>query len=47
MTKTDPIARELLGLYVVQMPNLKLRPEEARALIEFLKEKNQELAEAR
>ena len=40
MTKQDPIARELLGQYAVQMPNLMLKPEEAKALIEFLKKKD-------
>lgn len=42
MTKEDPISHELLGKYVVQMPNLMLKPEEAKALIEFLKHKDQE-----
>lgn len=45
MTKTDPIARELLGQYAVQMPNLMLKPEEIKALIEFLKHKDRELSE--
>ena len=40
MTKQDPIARELFGTYAVQMPNLMLKPEEAKALIEFLKKKD-------
>ena len=40
MTKQDPIARQLLGEYAVQMPNLMLKPEEAKALIEFLKKKD-------
>jgi len=42
MTKEDPISRELLGKYAVQMPNLMLKPEEVKALIEFLKHKDQE-----
>lgn len=42
MTKSDPIARELLGKYAVQMPNLMLKPEEAKALIEFAKRKDRE-----
>ena len=42
MTKTDPIARELLGKYAVQMPNLMLKPEEAKALIEFAKRKDRD-----
>jgi cytochrome c551/c552 len=45
MTKQDPISRELLGKYAVQMPNLMLKPEEAKALIEFLKHKDKELSE--
>jgi cytochrome c551/c552 len=46
MTKEDPIARELFGKYAVQMPNLMLKPEEAKALIEFLKYKNKQTAVA-
>ena len=46
MTKTDPIARQLLGKYAVQMPNLMLKPEEAKALIEFAKRKDRDLAAA-
>jgi cytochrome c551/c552 len=46
MTKQDPIARELLGTYAVQMPNLMLKPEEAKALIEFLKHKDKEFSQA-
>jgi cytochrome c551/c552 len=42
MTKNDPISRQLLGQYAVQMPNLMLKPEEVKALIEFLKHKDQE-----
>jgi cytochrome c551/c552 len=45
MTKQDPISRELLAKYAVQMPNLMLKPEEAKALIEFLKRKDKELSE--
>ena len=37
MTSQDPISHALLAKYAVQMPNLKLKPEEAHALIEFLK----------
>ena len=46
MTKSDPISRELLGKYAVQMPNLMLKPEEAKALIEFAKKKDKELEAA-
>jgi hypothetical protein len=41
MTKEDPIARELLGKYAVQMPNLMLKDEEVSALIEYIKQKDQ------
>jgi mono/diheme cytochrome c family protein len=41
MTKEDPIARELLGTYALQMPNQRLTPEEARAVIEFFKQHDQ------
>ena len=40
MTKEDPIAKQLLGQYAVQMPNLMLKDEEASALIEFIKQKD-------
>lgn len=43
MTKQDPISRQLLGTYAVQMPNLNVTDDEARALIEFLKKKDKEL----
>ena len=46
MTKEDPISHELLGKYAVQMPNLMLKPEEVKALIEFLKHKDQERKQA-
>jgi len=41
MTKEDPIAKQLLGQYAVQMPNLMLKDEEVSALIEFIKQKDQ------
>lgn len=37
MTKEDPIAIQLLAEYVAQMANVGLSPEEARAVIEYLK----------
>ena len=40
MTKEDPIARQLLGQYAVQMPNLMLKDEEVSALIEYIKQKD-------
>ncbi len=43
MTKEDPISRQLLGQYAVQMPNLMLKTEEAKALIEYMKEKDREI----
>ena len=46
MTKEDPIARQLLGQYAVQMPNLMLKPEETKALIEFLKKKDADASTA-
>ncbi|MGE0367387.1 MAG: cytochrome c family protein [Candidatus Dadabacteria bacterium] len=36
MVMTDPIAKELLGVYMVPMPNLGLTDEEIDALIEYL-----------
>jgi cytochrome c551/c552 len=44
MTKQDPIAHELFAKYAVQMPNLMLKPEDVKALIEFLKWKNKQTA---
>lgn len=37
MLREDPISRELLGEYAVPMPNLGIRPHEAKALLEFMK----------
>jgi len=42
MTKQDPIARQLLGQYAVQMPNLMIKPEEAHALLEYFKSQDRE-----
>ena len=42
MTQQDPIAHQLLAQYSLQMPNQKLTEAEAKAVIEFLKRKNQE-----
>jgi cytochrome c551/c552 len=39
MSKEDPIARELMAAHALQMPNQGLAPDEARAVIEFLKSK--------
>jgi mono/diheme cytochrome c family protein len=40
MLREDPISRELLGEYAVPMPNLGIKPEEAKALVEFMKKKD-------
>lgn len=37
MVMSDPIAREMLGVYMVPMPNLGLTDEEINALLEYLK----------
>jgi mono/diheme cytochrome c family protein len=42
MTKEDPIARDLLAKHSLQMPNQKLTEEEARAVIEYFKQKDRE-----
>jgi mono/diheme cytochrome c family protein len=39
MTKTDPIAKALMAQYKLQMTNLNVKPEEAKALIEYIKKK--------
>lgn len=41
MTKEDPIARKLMAEYALQMPNQGLTPEEAKAVVEFLKSQEQ------
>ncbi len=40
MTKQDPISHQLFGEYALQMPNQGLTPDEAKAVIEFLKHEN-------
>jgi cytochrome c551/c552 len=40
MLREDPITRELLGRYKVPMPNLKILPHEAKALVEYMKKKD-------
>jgi cytochrome c551/c552 len=37
MTKEDPISKDLYQKYVIQMPNLHITDDEARALIEYIK----------
>jgi cytochrome c551/c552 len=44
MTKQDPISRQLLGTYAVQMPNLNISDDDARALIEYIKKKHKEMS---
>ncbi|HYJ32436.1 MAG TPA: cytochrome c [Candidatus Binatia bacterium] len=45
MTKQDPISKQLLGTYMVQMSNQGLKPEEAKAVIEYLKKLDEESSE--
>lgn len=45
MVKEDPIARELFAKHALQMPNQGLTPEEARAVVEYLKHQDHEAAE--
>jgi cytochrome c551/c552 len=42
MAKEDPIARELFMKHALQMPNQGLTPDEARAVIEYLKHHDHE-----
>jgi cytochrome c551/c552 len=42
MLRQDPISRELLGEYVVPMPNLGIQPREAKALVEYMKKKDRQ-----
>jgi mono/diheme cytochrome c family protein len=37
MTKEDPMAKELMAQYTLQMPNLNLAQDQAKALIEYIK----------
>lgn len=39
MTRTDPISHGLLLQYKIQMTNLRLTPEEAKSVIEYLKQR--------
>jgi mono/diheme cytochrome c family protein len=45
MVKEDPISHELFAQYALQMPNQKVQPEEAKAIIEYFKEKDHEAKE--
>ncbi len=42
MAQEDPIARELMATYALQMPKQGLTPDEAKAVIEFFKHHDQE-----
>jgi mono/diheme cytochrome c family protein len=44
MTKEDPISHRLMGEFALQMPNQGLTPDEAHAVIEYFKHKDQEAA---
>jgi mono/diheme cytochrome c family protein len=46
MVKEDPISRELMGTYALQMPNQGLAAPEAKAIIEYLKHQDHEASEA-
>jgi mono/diheme cytochrome c family protein len=45
MTKQDPISRQLMGEYALQMPNQGLTPEQAKSVIEYLKHRDHEASE--
>ncbi len=47
MTKEDPIAKDLFAKFLLQMPNQGVTADEARALIEYFKEKDQPAAKPR
>jgi cytochrome c551/c552 len=42
MTREDPISHRLMGEFALQMPNQGLTPDEAKAVIEYFKHKDQE-----
>jgi len=46
MVKTDPIAHDLFKKFMLQMPNQKLTPEQAKDVIAFFRHKEHEAAEA-
>ncbi|MGH7799139.1 MAG: c-type cytochrome [Thermodesulfobacteriota bacterium] len=45
MLEKDSIAKELLATYLVKMPNQNVTPEEAKAIIMYLREKDSEAKE--
>ena len=46
MVKTDPISHDLFAKFMLQMPNQKLTPEQARDVIAFFRHKDHEAGEA-
>jgi len=46
MVKTDPIAHDLFAKFMLQMPNQKLNPEQAKDVIAFFRHKDHEAGEA-
>jgi len=42
MTKEDPISRQLLAQYKIQMTNMRLTPEQARMVVEYLKKRQRD-----
>lgn len=45
MVKEDPISHALFATYALQMPNQGVKPEEAKAIIEYFKEQDHEAKE--
>ena len=45
MLEKDPIARELLATYLIRMPNQGVTPEEAKAIIMYLRMNDSEMKE--
>jgi len=45
MVKEDPISHALFAQYALQMPNQKVAPEEAKAIIEYFKHQDHEANE--
>jgi len=46
MVKTDPISHDLFAKFMLQMPNQKLTPEQAKDVIAFFRHKEHEAGEA-
>lgn len=46
MLESDPRAKELLATYLVKMPQLHLKPDEIRALMEYFRQRDQAAAHA-